>query len=270
MMNRQDKSEISIRGYKSGDEDAIVDFLNLGYSTQASNLQDWRWRHVDYPTFKRDNDFIVEANNKMVGYRGLFLRDMVISGNRLVTASLGATATHPDFRGYGIYSRLHQATLQAALSQGSIIAITWNSRGSITYNHNIKTGFVPIKQLAYIRIINHHKVLEKELRKFIAGNSKARALFEDFKHELSIGIDNQTLSIAKILDEDSSSSEARRKVRILLTESAIPLLLMLRKGRRFQRVRSLMWLVLLRKVKIRGDSPISFLRFAWKGVRLFV
>ena len=87
-MNKQDKPQISIRSYELGDENTIVDFLNFSFSEKVTDLNKWNWMHIDYPMFKKDNVFIVEANGKMVGYRELLLRYLCISGSRLTTASL--------------------------------------------------------------------------------------------------------------------------------------------------------------------------------------
>ena len=272
-MNKQNQPKISIRPYEIGDEDAIIKFVNFSYSQRVEDMESWNWKYIKYPTFKKDNVFIVEADNKIVGYRALFLRELSIFGNRFTTASLGSTAVHPDFRGYGIYSRLHVETLQAAVSQGAGMVITWNSKGSITYKHNKKTDFVEVKQPAYIKIINYRKVLETEIRAFITSNNRARDLFEDLKHELYIGIEGQAspIAITNLLSEDSSSvNKKEKRVLILFTESAIPLLLKLRKGDRFQRVFCLLQLILFRRLKIRCNSPIILLRFIWKGVKLIV
>ena len=83
----------TIRSYEPGDEVCLVDFLNLCYGDWGI-LQQWEWRYTDYPTFEKDNTFILESNGEIVGHRGLQYRDLVIrQGRGVLTSSLWQRST---------------------------------------------------------------------------------------------------------------------------------------------------------------------------------
>jgi len=264
--------KISLRSYQAGDENNIVDFLNLSYPRGWGDIKQWKWHYVDYPSFEKDNVFIFEADGKIVGFRGLFFRHLLIpSVGRTWTTSFGDTAVHPDFRRFGIYSRLHQATLEAAKSNKACMVFTWNERGTVTYEHNKKTGFAEIMRGAYYwKILNYERVFKRELRDLIRGNEEISSLVKGLESGLYLGVGDSLFSVAEILGEAPDSARARMRVKIIFDESAFPLMFKFGQGGRLQKVTSLFLLLLSRKMKIRFTSLSIVLKLAWKGVRIIV
>lgn len=264
--------KLSLRSYRPGDEDNIVDFLNLSYPRGWGNIKQWKWQYVDYPTFEKDTVFIFEADGKIVGHASVFLRDFFIpSVGRTCTASFGDAAVHPDFRRFGIYSRSHQASLEAARSKNACLVLGWVAKGTITYKYIKKNGFTEVRRGAYYaKILNHEKVLKSQFRDFIIGNEETMNLVRGLKGHLYLGMGNSLFSVAEILCEEPDSAKARRKVKIIFNESAFPLMLKFREGGKLQKVVSLFLLLLSRKMKIRSNSLMILLKLACKGVRIIV
>jgi GNAT superfamily N-acetyltransferase len=270
---RADLSQkLSLRSYRPGDEDNIVDFLNLCYPRGWGDIKKWKWHYVDYPSFEKDNVFIFEADGKIVGFRGLFFRDLLIpSVGRTWTTSFGDTAVHPDFRRFGIYSRLHQATLEAAKSHKACMVFTWNEKGTVTYEHNKKTGFAEIMRGAYYwKILNYERVFKKEFRDLIRGNEEISSLVKGLESGLYLGVGDSLFPVAEILGEELQLAKARKKVKIIFDESAFPLMSKFRQGGKLQKVTSLFLLLLSRRMKIRVTSLGIVLKLAWRGVRIVV
>jgi len=264
--------KISLRPYRAGDENNIVDFLNFAYPRGWGDLEQWKWHYVDYPTFEKDTVFILETDGTIVGHRGLFLRDVFIpSIGKVRTVSFGGTAVHPDFRGFGTYSRLHQATLETARSKNACLVFTWNARGLITYRHNKKTGFTEVRRGAYYaKILNHEKVLKSQFSDFMRGNGEIVNLVKGFKDHLYLGTGNSLFSVAEILGGEPDLTKARKRVKIIFDQSAFPLMLKFKEGGKLQKVISLFSLLLSRKMKIRFTSLSILLKLAWRGVRIIV
>ena len=260
---------MTYRGYRGGDETIIVDFLNRCFSEKVSNLEKWRWQNIDYPTFKKENVFILEANGEMVGHRALVMREFQVAKDRLATATLGSTAVHPGFRGFGIYSHLHELTMQASISQGASLIFTWNAKGGITYNHNLKNRFVPIAQPVYIKIVNHRKLLQTQIGNIVTANRKIGSLLQQFKHQVSISLVKDEVTFAELLGEHGDDS-ADISIRIMFTERAVPLLLGLRTGGKIRRMVNLLNLVLTGKMKVKVKSIPVFLRFIRQGVKAVI
>lgn len=260
-----------IRFYKPGDENEIIDFLNLSYGGWG-DIQQWKWKYAEYPTFEKDNIFIVEIDNNIVGHRGLFFRDIIFSTGKICTASLGDTAVHPNYRGYGIYTTIHNATIQVAKSKNACIIFTGNARGGITYKHNKKTGFIGIKRPIYIKMLNPEKIFQTQFKSRIKKNKKLMKLVDDLKKHLYIGMGNSIFSIMELFDDYSqrlNKSKSKERVEILFSEDTFPLLIKLKNTGKVGKGFYLLWLVLSGKLKIKFTSLRILFKFIWRGVRFF-
>jgi len=272
MDEKQKLAQFSLRPFKPGDEANLVDFLNLCYPGGWGDMEQWVWAYPRNPFFERDNVFIIESNNQIVGHRGMHLRELIIRGKRVPIAFLGDTAIHPDYRAFGLYSRLHQTTLKAAKFKGACLALTGNSRGSITYNHNKKTGFIEIKRShTYIKVINYEKFFQKQVSDFIARREKLKSLLQGLETNLYLHFGKAEFSLKELLNRDNLTLAASSKsgeVRVILAESSLPWLVEFATGGKLRKMGSLLALLFSRKMKIRFSSALALMKVAWAGVRM--
>lgn len=268
--------QILVRAWRPGDEDEIVDLLNSSYLGGWGNMEQWEWRYLQDPSFKSSNIFIIESDGQIIGHRGSHPRQLIIRGKKVPIAFLGSTATYPDYRGLGLYSRLHQATLKAAKLKGACLAVTGNSQGSITYNHNKKTGFVEIKgNSTYIKSINHSKVFKEEVSVFISRREELKSLLRSLETKLYINFGKTAFSLKELLDDGiptPAMSNKRGVVRIILAEDSLPLLIKFVFGGKLEKAKSLIYLLFGWKVKIKMklkfDSLVTLGKIAWTGIRM--
>ena len=187
-MDEKPKStELTLRFFTDSDKANVVDFLNLCFPGGWGNTEQWEWLYARCPSFDKDNIFIMEKKGQIIGHRGLNLRQLIIQGKKLPVAYLGDTAIHPDYRGLGLYSRLHQATLKAARLKGACLALTVNARGSITYKHNKKAGFIEVRRnLTCIKPISYENVFKGEVSDFIVRTEKLKLLLQGLGTKLNL------------------------------------------------------------------------------------
>jgi len=94
----------TIRRYRKGDEQAILQLLNIVFSERLS-LEYWKWKYQNNPA-GRSLIWLAECNSKIVGHYAIVPVTMKI-GNVYVTGSLGsAAATHPNHQGEGVFSSI--------------------------------------------------------------------------------------------------------------------------------------------------------------------
>lgn len=273
MDEKQNSTEFPIRAFKPGDEANLVAFLNLCFPGGASDdMEQWKWIYPRDPAFTRDNIFIIESNHRIIGHRGLHPRELSIRGKKVPVALLGATATHPDYRGRGLYGKLHQATLKAAKSKGACLAHTWNSRGSITYHHNKKTGFIEINQgHTYLKLINAERVFKGEILDFIARREELRNLLRELKTNLYVYFGKAEYSLEELLNGDKPTLTVSRKkgeVRIILSQKSFPGLVEFASSGKLRKIKSILCLLLSRQMKIGFSSPLALARVAWAGAKM--
>jgi len=272
MSEQQKPIEFSTRSFNPGDAAHLVDFLNFCYPGGWGNSEQWEWRYLQDPSFKSSNIFIIESGGQIVGHRSSHPRQLIIRGKKVPIAFLGGTATHPDYRGLGLYSRLHQATLKAAKLKGACLAVTGNSQGSITYNHNKKTGFIEVKHSpTYIKPINHEKVFKGMVSNFVAQREKLKSLLQGLETKLNFRFGKADFSLDELLNEDSvtpAASSKRGEVTIALATNSFSLLVQFIVGGKLQKMKTLLSLLFSQKMKIGFSSPLALGKFAWAGIRM--
>lgn len=92
----------NIRKYQDGDEQAIVELLNMAFG-KWHGLEYWKWMYKKNPAGS-PIVWLAEHDNKIISHFGLVPIRMKV-GNTYMTACYGADgATHPDYQGKGVYT----------------------------------------------------------------------------------------------------------------------------------------------------------------------
>lgn len=272
MAEQQKTVEFSTRSFKPDDAANLVDFLNLCYAGGWGNSEQWEWRYPQDPSFESSNIFIIESDGQIVGHRSAHPRQVVIRERKISVACIGDNAIHPDYRKLRLFSSLHPTILDAARRRGACLALTRNTRGSITYNLNKKTGFIEVKQSpTYIKLINHEKVFKGLVSNFIARREKLKSLLQTLETKLIFRFGKADFSLEELLNEDNATlaaSNKRGEVRIALAGTSFSLLVQFIVGGKLQKMKSLLSLLFSRKMKIRFSSPLALGKVVWAGIRM--
>ena len=135
--------ELAIRTATPEDMPDILDLmrLSLGEGNIPRRGEYWRWKHVDNP-FGQSPTLLAFSDDKLVGLR-VFMRWTWRAGSRDVGAVRAVdTATHPDFQGRGIFSRLTLALVEKVRAEGtSFVFNTPNEKSRPGY---LKMGWVSL------------------------------------------------------------------------------------------------------------------------------
>lgn len=261
---------IIVRHYKNGDEAKIVDLLNLCYG-EWGEVAKWQGLFPRYPTFNKNDVFILESNGEIIGHRSSRFRHLITPDNRSIfTAQFADTAVHPKYRRFGLYTRLHGLTLHAVRAKGACLIFTTNLRGSTTYNHNKKTGFIELGRApAYAKIINPDKVLRSALSDFINKNQKIRDSLQILRNDLFFSIGKTEFSAVELLGETAQQVKTSGdRVTIIFARSLPFFVTKFRISGRLQKIASLVWLLLRGKIRIKFSSFKALAKFIRKGVRV--
>jgi len=255
-----------LRAYKPGEETKIVNFLNLCYGFWGGQDK-WQRLYPEYPTFNNDDILIIEGNGKIIGHRGLHFRNLALRGNSIVlTVSSGDTAIHPLHRGSGLDSELHETALQMAKARGAVMAFAWHLKDAASYNRNIRTGFIEVKQTpVYARIIRPEKVLKAGLLHLIPRKARLRQVLAELEG-VYLTIGDTILSVAELAGEKPKHSP--KTVEIILKEGSLPLLVNFRIWGKWQRIGTLILLIITRKARLKTASPAALARLLIRGVKI--
>jgi GNAT superfamily N-acetyltransferase len=92
----------------------------------------FRWKHLESP-FGPSFMLVAEQEARLVGLRA-FMRWRFVAGGRTVRAARAVdTATHPDFQGKGIFTRLTRALLEVVDGEVDLVFNTPNAKSGPGY-----------------------------------------------------------------------------------------------------------------------------------------
>jgi len=269
MAEKTEPNSVFFRHYKDGDEADILNLLNLCYG-QWGNIKQWHWLYTKYPGFTSSDVFIGECNGNIIAHRGLHYRHLDMNArHKVLTVAHGDSAVHPDFVGRGLYSKLHRTTLEAAKNRGACLDFTWTFKGSLAYQHHMKTGFLEINQApSFMKIFSPDKVLRAGLRDFLHKNRKMSTVLHSMKTELYLRVGEAEFCTSDLLAKPALSSDKKHSVRFILADEVVYWLANFRTSSRPGRIKSLALLLLAGKVRMKFGSLYSLLELARKGVAI--
>jgi GNAT superfamily N-acetyltransferase len=139
--------DLLIRPAKQEDTGQILDLvrLSLGEGKIPRHIDYWMWKHHKNP-FGVSPCLLAESNGRLVGLR-VFMRWTWLARGATVPAVRAVdTATHPDWRGRGIFTRLTLALLERMETEG--IAFVFNTPNSQSRPGYLKMGWVSVGRLS--------------------------------------------------------------------------------------------------------------------------
>lgn len=260
--------DTTIRSYRQGDENQIVNLLNTCFGNWGT-LEKWTELYPKSPTFSEEDVFVIEKNNKIIGHEALHFRDIIIhKGHHVSSVSLSDAAVHPDYRGQGLHNKLLDVMLDAAKAKGAGLVFSWYLRDSTLHQHSKKLGFVEIRQpLAYIKVLKSEKLLKSGLLDFLHKSPDVKRALDDLSDSLYFRLGDTAFSMAELLGKAvEKAPDQRKKMEIIFKESSIPTLVRFRSMGKRRRLLNLLWLLTLRRARLRFGSFKAFINLARKGI----
>jgi GNAT superfamily N-acetyltransferase len=138
---------IEIREMAAGDEPAVLELLaaSLGWVPDEDYAALFAWKHRANPFGPSPAWVAVGPDGALLGFR-TFLRWEFEEQGRVVRAVRAVdTATHPDARGRGVFTRLTRHALDAVAAEG--VWFVFNTPNAQSRPGYLKMGWVPVGRL---------------------------------------------------------------------------------------------------------------------------
>jgi GNAT superfamily N-acetyltransferase len=123
-------ASVQVRPYVDADEPEVLDLLrnSMGEGPAgARTSQFFRWKHTDSP-FGRSFMLVAVVAGRIVGLRAFMRWNFEVNGQTVTGVRAVDTATHPDYRRMGIFSRLTSEAVEALHEQADLIFNTPNEK----------------------------------------------------------------------------------------------------------------------------------------------
>lgn len=152
---------MTYREANTADEHAIIDLLrlSLGEDSTEKSVSFWRWKHVDNP-FGPSPVLVADDEGRIAGVRAFMRWEWATNGRVYRALRAVDTATHPDYRGRGVFKKLTLELIRRCKDEGDdFIFNTPNDQSRPGY---LKMGWeelgkVPLRiaPIAPLRILRH-------------------------------------------------------------------------------------------------------------------
>ncbi|MBA3264246.1 MAG: GNAT family N-acetyltransferase, partial [Thermoleophilaceae bacterium] len=157
---------VEVRTYRDGDAPRILELLQAAFGTWPGRRvashdrpeQFFRWKHRTNP---QGPSFIVvaDAGGRLIGMRAYMMWPLVAGGNAVGAVQAVDLATHPDYRGEGVNSRLAERAIRT-LSETKGFALGLPNDMSRSLSR--KVGWQPIGKLpVWVRVRRPLRVLRR-------------------------------------------------------------------------------------------------------------
>lgn len=139
--------DVAVRTATAADTDRIVDLLraSLGETGIPRDRAYWEWKHLHNP-FGESPTLVAEADGELVGLR-TFMRWEWRAAGRVVRAARAVdTATHPEWQGKGIFTRLTKTLVQRVTDEG--VHLIFNTPNEKSRPGYLKMGWKAVGRIS--------------------------------------------------------------------------------------------------------------------------
>jgi GNAT superfamily N-acetyltransferase len=134
---------LEFRNYRPGDEAGIVALLSLVFRKKRE-LDWWRWYYCDNPAGKGLIRLALDQG-RIVGHRALVPYQIWNGSAYAIACQATDAATHPDYRGRGIFRQLTKEILEEARKRDWAFVFSFPNEKSLPINRGL--GWTPVQKL---------------------------------------------------------------------------------------------------------------------------
>ena len=137
---------MTIRAAEDSDIPSIVALLklSLGESLMPKSEVFWRWKHIENP-FGKSPVLLAFDEDKLIGVRAFMRWEWSASGKIIKAVRAVDTATHPDFHGMGIFSKLTAHLVDQCRDSG--VDVIFNTPNKKSLPGYLKMGWYRVGRL---------------------------------------------------------------------------------------------------------------------------
>jgi GNAT superfamily N-acetyltransferase len=126
---------VSVRPFVDEDLPRVLGLLDASLGGGPAGRRPpelFRWKHADNP-FGPSLLLVAEHEDRLIGLRAFMRWRFAAGGRELAAVRAVDTATHPDYQGMGVFSRLTRAALEALDGQVDLVFNTPNGKSGPGY-----------------------------------------------------------------------------------------------------------------------------------------
>lgn len=158
---------VEIRPYQSGDEPAVLALLqaSLGWVPDDDYRRFFRWKHSENP-FGVSPAWVATVGDTLAGFRVLLRWEFTYAGAPVRAVRAVDTATHPEFQGRGIFSKLTRHALAEIEDDG--VGFVFNTPNEQSRPGYLKMGWQIVERVPIALRVTSPAALARTARARVA------------------------------------------------------------------------------------------------------
>lgn len=165
---------LHVRSATAADSQEILDLVKTSLGDGNSRNPDyWNWKHAENP-FGPSPCLVAEVGGQIVGLRTFMRWRWQADGREVPSVRAVDTATSPEWRGRGIFSRLTLALVEQMRNEG--VAFVFNTPNELSQPGYLKMGWSPVgRATVWVRPLRPANLLRAVLGQSPTGGQEDRS-----------------------------------------------------------------------------------------------
>lgn len=154
-----ERPPVTLRIFRSGDEEAVVELLNSAFPHGWGTLERWKAKHTDRPGFDPRDIYLAESGGKLIGCLHSAVLPVRIGPDLSLLHSLdGDLAVHPEGRGRGIPEELYRFSRRLLHERGVPLRGGYTEAGLWEHFYRTRIGYVS----DFETVVSYRKILSAD------------------------------------------------------------------------------------------------------------
>lgn len=154
-----DRSEsVSVRRFKMSDVDSVIRLLEIVFKRPFS-FEWWNWKYRLNPAgfWGEDGDiWVAESDGEIVSYYAVIPEKIKLGSRTITVAQSVDTATHPEFRGMGLFTTLARKVYSECQKRYRLI---YGFPSEMAFKGFLRLGWKDFRIVEFIKFLNYDRPL---------------------------------------------------------------------------------------------------------------
>ena len=154
------EKNFTIRRFTLSDIDEVVKLLSTVFKTRCTS-EWWNWKYKCNPagfSGRQGDIWIAESVDGIIGYYAVIPEKMKFGSKTITVAQSVDTATHPDYRRLGIFSKLSRKVYSEARNRYQFL---YGFANEMAYRGFLRLGWKDIQINSLFKFLNYDRPLRK-------------------------------------------------------------------------------------------------------------
>lgn len=189
MKSIQEDNELLVEYDSNISTESLYSFLNKCYGKWGNiNYLDWKYKKIKGVKSKT---ITIINSNQIIGFRGFFIRNMILNERNTIVGILGDAAISPEFREKKLYGKLISLGIDKISENGGSIVSMFNQKSNITFLRSKRKGWAQIDFPVKVKVYSYNNMFNYYFQKVMQNNEKINKYATRYMDKIELFIEKE-------------------------------------------------------------------------------